>query len=317
MRVLITGGNGFLGSHLVRYLVQNDVPCLVLSRRAERIADILSKIQFHPVVDGYKEHTSRIQEFAPTHIVHLAWEGGNAYKDVHDVQQFYTNIPHGIELLRIAASLDVSPHFVGVGSFSEYGELSSPAQETQVEAPRTMYGLAKTTFKTISQRFCEEKNILWTWIRPCYVYGPGDVSTRLLPSVTRSLLLGTPVHLDSCNVTIDYLHVSDFSAAILRVLNVNHTGVINVCSGEGHNLRTLLTKLGERVGRPSLLVFDSKPDRASLSKYIVGSPCALLQMGWTPSISLESGFQSLADEIRYELFLKTNPVEHDGIHPHE
>lgn len=314
MRVLITGGNGFLGSHLVHWLVKSRVPCLVLSRHSDRLADVFQSIQFCKLTNGYTEHAGHIATFAPTHAVHLAWEGGNAYKDVNDVQQFYSNLPDGIDLLRILASLPVRPQFVGVGSFSEYGRLTAPAHETQSDAPVTLYGVAKSTFKTLSQKFCEDHGMSWTWIRPCYIYGPRDVSTRLIPRVVRSLLTQTPVHLDSCNSTLDYLHVDDFCRAMDRVLSTQTPGIVNVCSGIEYKLRDVLSAIVSRVNRPSTLHFDPTKDRTSLSSYTVGDPATLTRLGWSPNVPLSEGIQTVIDEIKFDLFLKTNPVEYDGLH---
>jgi nucleoside-diphosphate-sugar epimerase len=315
MRVILTGANGFLGSHLLRSLVAKGVPCMAFSRHTTRIGDLLSKVEFCTVVDGYTTHAARVHQFAPTHVVHFAWDGGNAYKDVNDVQQFYTNLPHGIDLLRILASLPMRPHFIGIGSFAEYGVLTTPARETQIETPLTLYGRAKLTFKTVSHQFCTDHAIPWSWVRPCYVYGPHDVPTRLLPSVLRSLLANRPVELDTCQVSIDYLHTSDYCKAMMTILESSPRCVINLCSGKEYSLRAVLLCLAEQVGTPSLLRFGAKPERASLSSYTVGEPTTLKRLGWSPDVSLDEGLKSLIDEIRYELFLTTNPVDCDGLHP--
>jgi GDP-4-dehydro-6-deoxy-D-mannose reductase len=287
---------------------------MVFSRHADRIGDILSKIEFCAVANGYNDYGDRVRQFAPTHVIHLAWEGGNAYKDVNDVQQFYSNLPDGIDLLRILASLPTPPQFVGVGSFSEYGRLTSRASETQADAPVTLYGVAKSTFKTLSRKFCEDNGMVWTWVRPCYIYGPHDVPTRLIPRVVLSLLTQTPVHLDSCESTLDYLHVDDFCRAMLLLLSTQTPGIVNVCSGTDYILRDVLALIVSLVGLPSTFTFDSTRERTSLSTYAVGDPATLIRLGWSPTVTLEEGLNTVIREIKHELFLKTTPVDYDGLH---
>jgi nucleoside-diphosphate-sugar epimerase len=287
MNVLITGGNGFLGSHVVRTLLQKNYNILVISRKCNSLVDILDNIKFVQQKGGYAEHTKTIQEFQPNYILHFAWDGGNSYSDVNSLKQFSTNIPYGIELLEIVNSLSNKPIFMGVGSFAEYGIITQKAEETQNDNPETFYGMAKSTFKTISKKFCDDNNIAWCWIRPCYIYGTNDVSTRLIPSVIQKLLEGKDIHLDSCNVTIDYLHVNDFSSAILRILETKSTGIFNVCSGEEYRLRDVLRILSSDI------IFDTKLDRTSSSSYICGDNSNLKKIGWTPNISLHDGLISL------------------------
>lgn len=297
MKVIVTGGNGFLGSHLVHWLVKSQIPCLVLSRHFDRLADVFQSIQFCTLTGGYAEHAGQIQAFAPTHIVHLAWEGGNAYKDVNDVQQFYSNIPDGIDLLRILASLSVRPRFVGVGSFAEYGRLTAPACETQSDAPVTLYGVAKSTFKTLSRKFCEDHDIAWTWIRPCYIYGPNDVPTRLIPRVAQTLLNHAIVSLDSCGGTIDYLYVADFSSAVAKILETNATGVFNVCSGEECRVRDVVDIIARQTNATSLLEYTQVSERGMTSIYMCGNNARLRAIGWSPTVSLEVGINNVIQAL--------------------
>lgn len=313
MNVLITGGNGFLGSNLVRALVQKNYNVLVVSRRCNSLADLLTKIKFIQQKGGYMEHEEAIRAFSPDYVIHFAWDGGNSYADVNSLTQFSVNIPHGVELLEIVKNLPTKPVFMGVGSFAEYGILSQKAVETQTDAPITFYGMAKSMFKTISQTFCSNNDIRWAWIRPCYIYGQNDVHTRLIPSVGRKLLEKKEVRLDSCSVTIDYLHVNDFSSALLDIMRTSSVGIFNVCSGREYNLKDILMLLKEKTGASTHIVFDASLDRTHLSKYICGDNSRLLELGWVPRVSIEDGLTEVVRDIRMELFLKSNPVDYDGL----
>lgn len=309
MRVLITGGNGFLGSRVVRQLLSTNAAVMVLSRSSTSLIDILDHIEFHHQTGSYVEHKQSIETFAPTHVLHFAWEGGNRYEDVNSPLQFSTNIPQGIELLTLVTKLPSRPQFLGIGSFSEYGTLRTKAREDQPDNPISFYGMAKSTFKTISQKMCADAGLKWAWIRPCYVYGPNDVSTRLFPKVIRSLQSNLTVELDSCNTIIDYLHVDDFAQAVLQILNTNSTGILNVCSGEEYCLRTLLMFLKDKICSSGDIQFAEQKDRVLTSTYICGDNSRLRMIGWVPQISIYDGLKRLTeDSTRMTIELKRDPL---------
>lgn len=310
MRILITGGNGFLGSNTTRRLLEEGHTILVLSRKCDSLVDILDRIQF---IRYDNDYSKLIYDFSPDYVVHFAWDGGNNYKDVDNTSQF-SNIQSGMTLLKLLNSLQKKPTFIGVGSFSEYGIITEKAKESQEDNPITMYGMAKSAFKTISQRYCEQNDIHWSWIRPSYVYGTNDVSTRLIPSVVHKLLVNEDVLLDSCNVTIDYLHVSDFCSAVQVIIQTNSIGIFNICSSEEYVLRNILHTIKAVTNTHSIVSFDHTLDRQSLSRYICGDHSRLKSLGWKPRIDILTGITEIVKDKRIELFLKSNPVDHDGLH---
>lgn len=310
MKIVVTGGNGFLGSNVTRQLLRDGHTLLVVSRKCNALVDILDRIQFVRYDATYLE---KVVQFSPDCVLHFSWDGGNSYKDVNNLHQF-TNLQMGIDLLELLETLAKKPHFIGVGSFSEYGIITERAKESQCDNPVTMYGLAKSTFKTLSERYCQQHGIPWTWIRPCYVYGPGDVETRLIPSVIEKVLNHEEVRLDSCNVTIDYLHVSDFCVGLSTIIHTQSTGIFNICSGKEYVLKDILSSIEHETKRNGMIVFDESLNRKSLSTYICGDNSKLKGLGWSPSVDLITGINNLIQEKKTELFLKSNPVDHDGLH---
>jgi nucleoside-diphosphate-sugar epimerase len=309
MHVLLTGANGFLGSHMTRHLLKNGHTLLAVSRSCGSLTEILDKVTF---VSYDSLNIEILQTFSPDIVIHFAWDGGNNYKDVNSANQF-DNIKSGVCLLNMLSKLEKRPMFIGVGSFSEYGILSEKAVETQSDSPVTFYGLSKSTFKDVSNRLCQQFDMKWAWVRPCYVYGPNDVKTRLISRVTESLLKQENIQLDSCNVMIDYLYVDDFCRGVSTIAETQHTGVFNVCSGQEYMLRDVLRTLETQIGNEGI-TFDSVIERKLLSTYVCGNNEKLKSLGWNPTIPLDRGLIEVVRYIKMELFMKTNPVDHDGLH---
>ena len=299
-RVLITGGNGFLGSNLVRALLKDGSQICVVSRSYSNLIDIKDSIQFLQHTElGYNEHADAILAFSPDTVIHCAWDCGNSYKDVDSPNQVYRNIPSGLDLLQIVSKLSVKPVFVGLGSFAEYGIFSRGVSEDTYEFPTTLYGGTKLSFKNISKIVCDQYSMRWVWIRPLYIYGKGDVTTRLIPSLVRKFSFGQPVVLDSCNTTIDYLHIDDFCSGVLCILHKNSHGIFNFCSGESYQLKDIVERLHTVCRSSSSITFDNSLDRTKLNKDLsterVGDNFKLRSLGWTPSITLDQGLQSLVE----------------------
>jgi len=251
MKILITGGKGFLGSSIAhKVLSMGDELC------------IISRDTINP--------KSQITEFNPDVVIHCAWGGGNNYNDINNLSQF-DNVSQGIELIETISKLPTKTKFIGFGSFAEYGNLTSPALETDIEYPTNLYGLSKYTFKNYSKMLCDKYNIEWGWVRPCYVYGPGDVNTRLIPTVINKLLKNEKVILDECNKIIDYIYIDDFVNFTYSLIVGNIDGVYNICSGEQYNLKDIINKIDIMISKPKNIQFNNSSIRKLTSPIISGN----------------------------------------------
>jgi nucleoside-diphosphate-sugar epimerase len=250
-KILVTGGMGFLGSNLINKITKLGYQSLAISRNTPN-------------------PNQQILEFNPDIVIHCAWDGGNNYNSINSLDQF-NNVSQGIELIKILSKLPTPTRFIGVGSFAEYGTLSRPALETDVEKPINLYGLSKYTFKTYSQMLCNEYNIEWGWIRPCYVYGPGDVYTRLIPTIINKLLSNKKVKLDKCDKLIDYIYIDDFTNFTTSLITGNLNGVYNICSGHQYKLRNVINQIGEILNKSNNISFNKKSTRKLTSPIVCGN----------------------------------------------
>ena len=271
-KILITGGNGFLGSNLVKRLLNKGHSVYVLSRNNINLKDVLDDIKFDFASNkDFSLYKKDIYEFSPDMVFHFGWNGGNNYRDINDISQFYDNIGYSIDLINILNDLPKKPKFIGIGSFSEYGEQKNLITEEVLEAPLNLYGLSKFTFKKYSEMLCKQYGMEWVWVRPCYVYGPKDVSTRLIPTLTNKFLTDQPVKLNKCDTVIDYIYIDDFIDFIYNLTLSNHTGVYNICSGQEYELKYIISQLYDLVNSKSDIIFNNTNEKLSISKYICGS----------------------------------------------
>jgi nucleoside-diphosphate-sugar epimerase len=291
VKILITGGNGFLGSNIIRRLVSENNNVYVFSNNINNIKDILDKIEFDcGHTKDIIKYKNKIINFEPEIIIHCGWSGGNNHVNVNDLEQVYENIEPGIAFINLINELPKKPKFIGFGSFSEYGQYNFPVNENTTENPINLYGLSKYTFKNYSKLLCDLYNINWTWIRPCYIYGPYDITSRLVPLVINKFLQNEDLILDDCNKVIDYLYIDDFVDYVIDIITKNSTGVYNICSGKEYHLKDLILKIKTLVDSKSSIIFDSNLNRKFTSNYICGDNTKIKQTtNIEPKVDLETG----------------------------
>jgi nucleoside-diphosphate-sugar epimerase len=272
MNILITGGNGFLGSNIARKALKEHHNVYIFSKNTNNIEDILPQIMFDSSDNkSLIEYKDRIELFSPDIVIHCGWNGGNSYADITSLNQIYENVDPSVKLIEILAQLKKKPKFVGFGSFAEYGEINTPVNELTNEVPTNLYGLSKYTFKKYSEMLCKQFNMEWVWIRPCYVYGPGDVSTRLIPSIVKKFLNNESVILNECTSIVDYVYIDDFTNSLYSLLLTQHTGVYNICSGKQYKIREIVEYIYKEIGSSSTIEFNSDLERNSTYSYTCGS----------------------------------------------
>lgn len=281
MKVIVTGGNGFLGSNVVRRLLHEGHTVYVISNNNNNIQDILPQIQYST------EYTDEIDQFQPDVVLHFGWKGGNSAADAQHINQFHDNLPMSMDLISRLASLPKKPKFIGVGSFAEYGAYDFPIREGCEAEPDTMYGVAKLAFKNFSELVSARNGMEWSWIRPCYVYGPGDVSTRLIPTTINKCINNQPIELDACDKIIDYLYIDDFCIYVSHLVTNKSSGVYNISSGYRYHLREVVQKIHKLVGNNNPISFAADE---GLQKWICGDNSKIVhESKQTPSNDFLTG----------------------------
>jgi UDP-glucose 4-epimerase len=294
LKFLITGGNGFLGSSLVHKLIEENHDVLVFSKNHNNLDDILDRCIFiSSYMNEILSHTEDIINFSPDIVVHFGWDGGNNYKSTNSLDQFHNNIPDNIRFLDFINSLPKKPKFIGMGSFAEYGQVTSLTDENTEELPISFYGTAKLVLKQYSETFCLKNNIDWVWVRPCFVYGPKDVSTRLIPSLISKCLKNEDIILDECKTIIDIVYIKDFIELTYNLIINNNTGVYNVSSGVVYPLKEIINNIHKLTNSKSTIIFDPEKNRKLAQLYVSADNTKIKKVtGISPQYSLIDGLKS-------------------------
>lgn len=302
MRILITGGNGFIGSHFVGRAVKAGHEVSVLSRKAQPVFAHGQEFQHLP--GGYEALAAHPEWLNGVEtVVHAAWSSvpKTATADMQgDVQANVVGTLKLLEMLKDAPSLK---HLVFLSSGGAvYGAATGKQsiREDHPLEPISAYGVGKLSAEKYCQLFSNETGVQLTIVRPSNPFGMGQISVGVLGVVSTFLvnaIQGNPSKIfGDGSVVRDYLHVSDLARFLCKTVECRKSGIYNCGSGIGTSINEVVEAVESALGRS--LVVNRIPARAFDPPHIVlDNSQAKLNFGWTPEIPLKDGISALAREL--------------------
>jgi UDP-glucose 4-epimerase len=297
MRIFVTGATGFLGSYLVRELLDRGHDIGVLLRRNShtwRIEDLLPQLEaLTGSLDDVEELRSVLENFKPECILHLAWEGtGNSDRN-RAIQA--RNIYRTVELAAIGADLGVKS-FIGAGSQAEYGPYQRAIYETDATKPTTLYGKAKLAAGDMAADVLRQFGVRFAWLRVFSTYGPKDSEQWLIPSMIKSLREKRRVSLTLCEQLWGFLHAEDAASAFRAVAEEEAaSGVYNLGSPDAPPLRETVNLLRDLIDPAAELGFGDLPYRPDQVMVLKANTDRLSALGWRPRVPLLLGLRNTVD----------------------
>jgi nucleoside-diphosphate-sugar epimerase len=262
-RVLLTGASGFLGRPLLDELAARDADLHWIGRRVvEGIPG-----SWHPgdLFDSASV-AAILERVRPDVVVHLAWIADMGYRD-SDLNVSWRDA--SLKLLDEAQRTGVR-RAVGVGSCAEYDQaLGVPMTEDAPLSPSSSYGRAKVQVGNAWIAAGRDGPISTAWVRPFGLFGPREYPWRLVPSVARAVLAGSPALLTPGDQVRDFLHTSDAARHLADIVLSDVRGPINLGSGIATTVRALASEVAQAAGRPDLLRPGMLGERADESAAVV------------------------------------------------
>lgn len=264
--VLVTGGAGFLGTNVVKYLLEAGVPQENIRVPRSRDLDLRVWENCLKAVDGCDV------------VIHLAASvGGIGYNMQNPGSLFYDNAIMGIQMMEAARQKNVGK-FVAVGTICAYPKFTPiPFTEDTLwdgypEETNAPYGLAKKMMLVQAQAYREQYGYNAIYLLPVNLYGPGDnfdpLSSHVIPALIKKFVDAKRTGADSVEVwgtgsaSREFLYVEDAAKAIvLAAERYNSPDPVNIGAGMEITIRDLVAVISSLVGYSGEIVWDtSKPD---------------------------------------------------------
>ena len=298
-RVLVTGGTGFVGRHVLRYGQTAGAEVHNISLTVPACGDV---IQHTVDLRDYESVKATVREIRPHAIVHLAARGviGHA-GDMADMLR--TNVLGLQSILEAVIASKMTPRVVLAGSWFEYGPQERPLTETDPTLPWSEYAASKIAAATIASYYSRQTPIIL--LRPFSVYGPGEKSARLVPYIVQNAMEGKPVTLTACEQIRDFVYVKDVAEAFWRAVCVSESGsafqILNIGTGRPTRLREVVQTVSDVLkdyGFSSRIVFGARPYRSGEPIHSVADTTNLQRLlGWKPTMRLGDGIREAVRHI--------------------
>ena len=301
-RVLVTGGAGFIGSHLVEALLDSGAEVLVFDDfrlgRREHLEHAQSTGRL-AVVEGDVRSAADlgpVGDFAPDAVFHMAALHFIPYCNAHPQEALDVNV---LGLDAVIRALRQSPltAFVLPSSGAIYGFGEQPWPETAAAHPDEIYGISKWMCEQVMDGFHRDRPEVRTVVARLFnTYGPRETNPHVLPDIMRCLREGKPIELGNLWPRRDLIFVTDTAAALVAAA-AGGPGfdAYNVGTGTGTTIEDVIQTISEITGKP--LDVRQVPGRMRDGDgHLVADPEKLIQAsGWKPQHDLESGLRRLLD----------------------
>lgn len=304
-RVLITGGAGFLGSHLARRCLDRGDEVHVVVRpstRLDPLASIAARISVHKVTLTDPVAVARcIEAILPERIFHFA--AATRRREAADLDEIVEAI--GDDLMGLAVLLRAAARagrpadvLLRAGSLAEYGFSHTPAVETQRERPCSAYAAQLVAGTHMMQSLQGRLPFPAMTARLALLYGPGQSERFFVADAVRRACEGQPIRLRRPLDRRDLLFVEDAVDALETLAAAPRDGaVVNVGTGRAPTMREAALGILQTTGAdPALLSIDAQ---APAEANVLAMETRLLReaWGWMPRVDLGAGLEATSTAL--------------------
>jgi UDP-glucose 4-epimerase len=300
--ILVTGGAGYIGSHVVKGLIYQGYQPIVLDnlQTGHRKA-----VKDAPFVEGDLADQEKLREIFrsyPIHtVMHFAADSLVGESVDHPLRYFNNNVKNSVQLVEIMNEFDVK-NIVFSSSASVYGEPEKiPIPEEHPCLPTNPYGETKWIFEKVLNYFYETKKLNYVSLRYFNAAGAdpdGDLGedhspeTHLIPLVLKAALKGNPIPIygtdyDTPDGTCirDYIHVTDLAhahiLALQRLEEGENSSIYNLGNGNGYSVREVI-ETARRVTGKMISSIESPRRRGDPPRLVASSEKIRKELGWNP-----------------------------------
>lgn len=302
-KILVTGANGFIGSHITHKLLKEGYKVGIIKRDKSnlwRIKSILDKLTVYDAdLANTKTIMKVVSDFKPDIIIHLA----TYYTVEHQPNEIQlitnSNITGTINLLESSKENSVNL-FVNTSSCFVYSESHDKISEDDALCPLNLYALSKINSEQACEFYSDSYGLKTVTFRIFPPYGPADHQRRLIPFVINNLLNDGKLEMTSGKQRWDFIYVEDIADAYIKLIKnsaqIQNYDIFNLGTGKASSVREVVTILNNLAGGNAEPVWGAIPHRENevWSIYADISKATHI-LNWQPKINLKEGLKLTLD----------------------
>jgi nucleoside-diphosphate-sugar epimerase len=304
MRFLVTGGAGFIGHNVVKFLEGLGHECFIVDTCTDYgfipqdetnylIGNRLKKIRsnIHYVDIRNREMLDNMfRNFLPHAVIHLASFPRQKVVSASPAWGSEVMITGLINLLE-SANKNRIKRFTYISSSMVYGDFENQVKEDFDCKPQGQYGIMKLAGEWLVKDYARKGAFDYTIIRPSAVYGEWDVEDRVVSKFMLAAMRGNVLKVNGANETLDFTHVDDTALGIVQAtLNSNGKNkTYNITKSHSHSLLDAAKLAVAIAGKGSIECRDRDTDFPSRGALSIDA--ARRDFGFNPKIEVEEGFQ--------------------------
>jgi len=309
-RYLITGASGFVGSNLIRKLIDENKEVTILIREDSdlwRINDLVSKIQtFKTDLSNYGKLEKIISDIDPDFVYHLGTYGGYPFQtSIQKITQ--VNILNTINLFESLSKCNNLKLIINFGSSSEYGPKSTSMNENDEAVPITPYGISKLTQTKFAKFYSKNMNLPIVTLRLFSVFGPFEEPGRLIFDIITAVIKGKTIELSSPFPRRDFVYVSDVIQAIETAIHAKNIigEIFNIGTGVMRSVQDVVNNVLEIAKSNNKISWKIKQKRVfdDMTPWVSDTEKTKKILKWEPKYSFSDGLS-----LTYKWYLNNQQI---------
>lgn len=301
-RVLVTGANGFIGSHLTRRLAAEGARVTGFTLGdLSLVQDLGEAVEFREIdltdANAVRQAVAAIRPEIVYHLAALV----DVRRDLSLAARLYAvNLGGTLNLLHALEETGYE-RFVQTGTCEEYGDNPAPFTEDQAPNPVSPYSATKVAATTFCRMLHKTQGKPVVILRPFLTYGPGLRNRMLITDILRAGLRGEPLRLTGCEQTREFNYVEDIAEGFYRAgfAPAAEGEIINLGCGEETPLRRFVETVLDALGNPVTPEFGALPYRPGETwHFYCNNEKARRLLGYAPRVPLEEGVRRTVDWYR-------------------
>jgi UDP-glucose 4-epimerase len=306
MKILITGGAGFIGSHLVEKLITENNEILIIDNLMTGKKENLSfEGNYELFIDdlGSEKSLNKVTEFNPDICFHLAAQASVVVSVSNPALDFDHNILQPILLLKTLLKTDCKKFVFSSSGGTIFGEpVNVPTSEEDFAGePQSPYGVAKKRLNELIQIITKDTNMSYSILNFSNVFGPrqdphGEAGVISIFS-NKFLSNEQPIIYGDGNQTRDYVYVMDVVEAMILSSKTEENLFLNIGTGVETSVNQLVEIMKDKFNSDIEPIYQDARE-GELLRSVLNNSKALATIGWKPVYDLNAGMEKVVDWLK-------------------